>query len=179
MPHLRGSLVSKPTPHTLAITGSDFLWPISLTPIMAAADRVSRGGGRSRICTLEWSCGHTKSIPSTAARGTLAWLSLKAAILASQNQPRPAKAAPSLSRFEHVVSGTVAAGSRRIASKWQKGPSNGHCRVFLLRVPSLAIPPQRQFMPSFVENASVKRSWTERTVPLENSASFRDCTALP
>ncbi|PTB78114.1 hypothetical protein M440DRAFT_1184910 [Trichoderma longibrachiatum ATCC 18648] len=54
--------------------------------LIAAADRVSRGGGRSRICNLEWTCGHTKSIPSTAARGTLAWLSPKAAILASHGQ---------------------------------------------------------------------------------------------
>lgn len=42
----------------------------------------------------------------------------KAAILASQNQSWPAKPPPSLSGFEHVVSGTVAAGLRRIASKW-------------------------------------------------------------
>ena len=137
MPHLRGSLVSKPTLHTLAITGSDFLWPISLTPIIAAADRVSRGGGRSRICTLEWTCGHTKAIPSTAARGTLAF---SKGCHPGQSEPATAsETAPSLSRFEHVVSGTVAAGSRRIASKWQKGPSNGHCRVFWECRPSVAV----------------------------------------
>lgn len=54
----------------------------------AAAERVSRGGGRSRICTLQWTCGHTKTIPSTAARGALARFAPRPVILGNlANQP--------------------------------------------------------------------------------------------
>ncbi|KAL7807850.1 hypothetical protein V8C26DRAFT_423709 [Trichoderma gracile] len=118
MPHLRGSLVSKPTPHTLAITGSDFLWPISLTPIMAAADRVSlhpiHSGTRNPGLALSKGCHPGQSEPATAS-----------------------EAAPSLSRFEHVPPLQLAV----------------YAVIFRRRI-------RHKFF------------WTERTVPLEDSATI-------
>ncbi|KAL7810523.1 hypothetical protein V8C44DRAFT_117084 [Trichoderma aethiopicum] len=168
-PHLRGSLVSKPTTRTPAITGPDFLWPMSLTPI-------NRGGR-----------------PSLTWRRKIAHMHLGVDLWAHQvhpihsgtrnpglafskgchpSQSRPAKPRPpSLSRFEHVVSGTCCGRVTEDSVKMAEGTLQ---RTDIAGSSGSAIPchPSVAVYAVIFPRRIRHTSWTERTTALEASVTI-------